>query len=181
MSKHKMVNGKLLQMNKTYGQLKQKQKIKITGWMYDAYKKQAADGLSDDEALQTVFDQIEEAEIWIPEHEILKRYRSKKTQFKKRLAGENVPKHIFQMEAILDKALSRIDALETKIDEFEEFQSEIQKLQNYYGSQQWKDDFAMDEAGLYPDRVKRGILSEDGIYNMLERNKELLDRISIRQ
>lgn len=155
--------------------------MKIAGWMYDVYKKQAADGLSDDEALRTVFDQIEEAEIWIPEQEILKRYRSRKSQFKKRPAGENVPNHIFQMEAILDKALYRIDALETKIDEFEAFQSEIQKLQNYYESQQWKDDFAMDEAGLYPDRVKRGILSEDGIYNMLERNKELLDRISIRQ
>ena len=33
MSKHKMVDGKLLQMNKTYKDLKNRQKDKIAGWM----------------------------------------------------------------------------------------------------------------------------------------------------
>nr|WP_330363538.1 DUF4298 domain-containing protein [Butyrivibrio sp. LC3010] len=42
-------------------------------------------------------------------------------------------------------------------------------------SQQWKDDFAMDEEGKFPKRLKKGVLSEDGIYNMLERNKELMN------
>ena len=37
----------------------------------------------------------------------------------------------------------------------------------------------MDEAGEFPDKLKRGVLSEDGIWNMLERNKELLERIGI--
>lgn len=45
-------------------------------------------------------------------------------------------------------------------------------------SQQWKEDFAMDEAGEFPDRLKRGVLSEDGIYNLLERNKEMMDWIN---
>ena len=36
-----MVNGKLLQMNKTYKDLKNRQKDKSAGWMYEAYKKQA--------------------------------------------------------------------------------------------------------------------------------------------
>ena len=40
MSKHKMVDGRLLQMNKSFGQLKQKQREKIAEWMYQAYKKQ---------------------------------------------------------------------------------------------------------------------------------------------
>ncbi|MBR2729389.1 MAG: hypothetical protein IKD92_05915 [Lachnospiraceae bacterium] len=51
MSKHRIVDGRLLQMNKKYGQLKQKQKVKISGWMYEAYQKQAAEKLSDEEAL----------------------------------------------------------------------------------------------------------------------------------
>lgn len=34
MSEHKMVNGQLLQMNKNFDQLKQKQKEKIIEWMY---------------------------------------------------------------------------------------------------------------------------------------------------
>ena len=129
MSKHKMVDGQLLQLNKSYRQLKQKQKVKISEWMYQAYKKQMAEGLSDDEALQFVFDRIEEAKIWIPDYEILSRYRAKKNQLKERLAGENVPQHIYVMESILDKATRKIDALEQKIAELEDFQTEVQKLE----------------------------------------------------
>ena len=123
MSKHRMVDGRLLQMNKKYGQLKQKQKVKISGWMYEAYQKQAAEKLSDEEALQLVLDRIKSAEIWIPEQEIVSRYRAKKTQFRKRLAGDNVPQHIYAMENILDKATYMMDTLEKKIAEYEEFQS----------------------------------------------------------
>ena len=32
----------------------------------------------------------------------------------------------------------------------------------------WKKDFAADEAGLLPQGLKRGVLSEDGIYNILQ-------------
>ena len=179
MSKHKMVDGRLLQMNKSYGQLKQKQKEKISEWMYQAYRKQTLENLPDEEALQLVFDRIEEAKIWIPDHEILNRYRAKKNQFKRRLAGENVPQHIYAMENILDKATQKMDALEKKIEEYEAFQPEIRKLEAYYTSQQWKDDYAMDEAGTFPDKLKRGVLSQDGIWNLLERNKELTQRLGI--
>ena len=81
------------------------------------------------------------------------------------------------MESILDKANQKMDALEKKIAELEDFQTEIQKLEAYYTSQQWKDDLAIDEAGKFPEKLKRGVLSEDGIWNMLERNKELLKRV----
>ena len=180
MSKHKMVNGQLLQMNKPYSQLKNKQKEKISNWMYEAYKKQMTEKLTNEEALQIVYNKIDEAKIWIPTHEVEKKYFSKKNQFKKRLAAENVPQHLFVMEGILNRATQKMDALEKKIAEYEEFQAEIQKLEAYYTSQQWKDDFAMDEKGELPDKLKRGILSEDGIYNLLERNKELKERIGIR-
>ncbi|MBP3197255.1 MAG: DUF4298 domain-containing protein [Butyrivibrio sp.] len=33
----------------------------------------------------------------------------------------------------------------------------------------------MDEEGLLPRDLKRGVLSEDGIYDALERNKELVE------
>ncbi len=32
----------------------------------------------------------------------------------------------------------------------------------------------MDEEGKFPKRLKKGVLSEDGIYNMLARNKEIM-------
>ena len=41
-------------------------------------------------------------------------------------------------------------------------------LSAYYGSAAWKRDYAADEAGLLPPSLKRGVLSEDGIYNLLE-------------
>ena len=38
-------------------------------------------------------------------------------------------------------------------------------------------DFELDEEGKLPADLKRGVLSEDGIYNLLERNSELLGEI----
>lgn len=40
-------------------------------------------------------------------------------------------------------------------------------LVSYYSSWEWKEDFAADEAGLFPKSLKRGILSEDGLWNLL--------------
>ena len=83
------------------------------------------------------------------------------------------------MENILDKATQKIDDLEKKIAEYENFQSEIKKLEAYYTSQQWKDDYAMDEDGKISEKLKRGVLSQDAVWNMLERNRELARRIGI--
>ena len=44
----------------------------------------------------------------------------------------------------------------------------IQKLEKFYESVEWKLDFAADESGLLPKTMKRGVLSEDGLYNLLE-------------
>ena len=40
-------------------------------------------------------------------------------------------------------------------------------------SDEWKRDFADDEAGLLPKKLPRGVLSEDGIYNLLEEYREV--------
>ena len=85
----------------------------------------------------------------------------------------SVPQRIYEMEDILNQAIRKMDALEEKMAEYEAFQPEIQKLETYYISPQWKEAFAADEAGAYPESLKRGVLSEDGIWNVLERNKEL--------
>ena len=179
MSRHFKVGGKLLQADKSYSQLKEKQKTKISDWMYEAYRKQAAEGLSDEEALQLVFDRIDQEEIWIPDYEIVHRYKSKKKRFERRLAGENVPQHIYEMESILGRALQKMDDLERKISEFEAFQTQIRRLEAYYTGPQWKEDYAMEEAGKFPEKLRRGVLSQDGIWNMLERNSEMLERLGI--
>ena len=48
----------------------------------------------------------------------------------------------------------------------------LRELSGYYGSAAWKRDFAADEAGLLPDGLKRGVLSEDGIYDLLTRAED---------
>ena len=87
--------------------------------------------------------------------------------------------HIYEMESILNKAVKKMDALEKMIAEYKDFQPEIRKLETYYTSPQWKEDLAMDEAGKFPEKLKRGVLSEDGIWNALERNQELIESIGI--
>ena len=86
-------------------------------------------------------------------------------------------KHISEMEELFDKVLQTQSAFEKAIEEYRELQVEIEKLEAYYSSKQWKDDFASDERVEIPSDVKRGVLSEDGIYNMLERNKEIMEMI----
>ena len=88
--------------------------------------------------------------------------------------GIKAEKRISEMEAILDTANKKLEAFEKALSELEEYQSEIKRLEAYYTSDDWKKDYALDEAGELPPDLKRGVLSEDGIYNMLERNKEFL-------
>ena len=51
----------------------------------------------------------------------------------------------------------------------------MKDLEEYYLSYEWKKDFEADEEGLLPKDLKRGVLSEDGIYDLLEEYKELIN------
>lgn len=53
----------------------------------------------------------------------------------------------------------------------------IDALGAYYQSPQWMRDFADDEAGRLPEGLRRGVLSEDGIYDLLEAFDELKSEI----
>ena len=44
----------------------------------------------------------------------------------------------------------------------------IGELEAYYESVKWRKDYENDEAGMLPKNLKRGALSENGIYNLLE-------------
>lgn len=87
---------------------------------------------------------------------------------------EKAVERIKEMEEILDRASKVMDELESKIAELESLQSDIQKLEKYYTGKKWKSDLKLDEEGKLPPDLKRGVLSEDGIDTLLERNKTLL-------
>ena len=44
----------------------------------------------------------------------------------------------------------------------------LQLLNTYYTSGQWREDYEADERGELPPDLKRGVLSQDGLYDLLE-------------
>ena len=76
-------------------------------------------------------------------------------------------KRVREMEARYDELAHVLDELDDAVAAFERFGPELQKLRDYMESGQWKADFEADEAGLIPPGVKRGVLSEDGLYDLL--------------
>lgn len=60
---------------------------------------------------------------------------------------------------------------------FARVQENLKKLSSYYGSEEWKKDFEADEKGDLPSDLKRGVLSEDGLYDLLEEGKEWTDSV----
>ena len=90
---------------------------------------------------------------------------------------QDATERIKEMEEILDRVSEVLSRVEKDLDEFEKIQSDIQKLESYYTGLDWKKDFRLDEEGKLPKDLKRGVLSEDGIYNLLEKNKELMELI----
>ena len=86
-------------------------------------------------------------------------------------------RRIRQMERHLVHAASALKRLSSALDKYEEAKADIAALARYYGSDDWKQDFADDEAGRLPKNLKSGVLSEDGIWNLLEEHRELQERM----
>ena len=81
------------------------------------------------------------------------------------------------MEGRFDEAVAAVKELSAALDRYEAAQEDIAALKEYYGSKSWKKDYADDESGRLPEGLKRGVLSEDGLWNLLEENEELLEQL----
>lgn len=80
-------------------------------------------------------------------------------------------KRIEYYEKLFDEVSEKVSKISEKDFQKEEYAKLIPKIKEltaYYESKEWKEDFEADEKGLLPKNLKRGILSEDGIYNLLE-------------
>ena len=84
---------------------------------------------------------------------------------------------ITKMEALFDKSEEVVKRLEAALEDFAKLENDIAKLETYYNSPQWRKDFEADEAGKLPKDLKRGVLSEDGIYDLLSDYQCLKDQI----
>lgn len=80
-------------------------------------------------------------------------------------------RRISQMEQRLNRLSSIMKQHPATLDK--SLQDDIATLEKYYGSDEWRKDLADDEAGRLPKGLKRGVLSEDGIWNLLSDYREL--------
>lgn len=86
-------------------------------------------------------------------------------------------KNILKMEKQFIALNKAVDELETALLHFRTVHTYGDTLEEYYISPQWRKDFEDDEAGRIIPEITKGVLSEDGIHNLLERKKELLEEL----
>ena len=84
---------------------------------------------------------------------------------------------IGRMEGQLEEAMQAVKGVSEALDVYEAAQSAIRALETYYDSGEWMKDFSDDERGRLPKELKRGVLSEDAIWNLLEDNRDLKKRM----
>ena len=76
-------------------------------------------------------------------------------------------KRITEMEIYFDTLQEACITDSSVISKDLDLQEMLQKLIAYYESPDWRSDFESDERGELPQGLKRGVLSEDGIYNLI--------------
>ena len=82
------------------------------------------------------------------------------------------------MEQALDRAQAAVSALSEALDAYCGVLPDLKALDAYLQSDEWKADYASDEAGALPAELKRGVLSEDGIYDLLTSDDALRARLA---
>lgn len=85
---------------------------------------------------------------------------------------------IERMERYLNESEQAVKALSEALEHYEQTQNALKKLSDYYGSTLWMKDYEDDEAGKLPNDLKRGVLSEDTVYDLLTEHHELILRMS---
>ncbi len=124
MKNHEWIDGKLLQTNKKYSQLKLKQKEKIHEWMYiafrDSYKKTGRfPGKQEDEdILDAVMQKINDAEIWIPWYEVEKHYKGVKSRLNKRYKKEKVKKLMQDQQVSIEIEPLKVELTVCKVEDY---------------------------------------------------------------
>lgn len=81
------------------------------------------------------------------------------------------------MEQYLNNGINTIEILNKALDQYVEVSSQIDLLFEYYGSDLWFKDVEDDKQKKLPQDLNRGVLSEDGVWDFMYENRELLKRM----
>ena len=76
-------------------------------------------------------------------------------------------RRITEMENRLNRIGTALKIAELCPDGLEAVREDVRALSAYFEGPLWQEDFEADEAGLLPQDLKRGVLSEDAIYDLL--------------
>ena len=74
---------------------------------------------------------------------------------------------IYQMEKYFDEVMEAVSSNLNSLKNDASIQEKLQKLSEYYESGLWLHDYERDERGELPADLKRGVLSQDALYNLL--------------
>ena len=96
---------------------------------------------------------------------------------RKSKAQSEMIERISDMEQKFDSAREALARLRDAVDGYRGISGCISELSDYY-SGSWKGDFLADENGELPPDLKRGVLSEDGLWNFFEENRELAEELA---
>ena len=81
------------------------------------------------------------------------------------------------MEKCLEESKAAIEEMSAALAAYEAAQKSYRKLCDYYGSGKWLKDYEDDEKGKLPKNLKRGVLSEDAVYDVITENHDITSRL----
>ncbi len=93
------------------------------------------------------------------------------------LAGAASAERVKAMEEAYDRSRTVCDGLAEAIEVFEGASNIFAALAGYMDSGLWLQDYERDESGGFPSDLKRGVLSQDGLYDLLGDIERLRSRI----
>lgn len=82
---------------------------------------------------------------------------------------------IRQMERVFDVLREMADRNPAAIFEDAAFREMLRSLVQYYEGGQWRKDYELDEMGLLPQNLKRGVLAQDAVYDFLDQLKPYIN------
>ncbi len=83
-------------------------------------------------------------------------------------------RRVEEMERYLDLLQKAADETPAELQNDVQLQAMLGQLTDYYENGQWMQDYVLDEQGLLPSDLKRGVLSEDAVYDLLAQIDEIL-------
>ena len=77
------------------------------------------------------------------------------------------------MEAILNEGQCAVQELADALERYQSVKPRVDELEAYYTSRLWMQDYEDDCAGRLPQSLKRGVLSQDAVFDLLDGMREV--------